>query len=461
MNYDVIVVGGGTAGSYASILLGRLGFKVALIEMKRRDEVFKVTGDAIGLHHLEYHGLRPPERVIVQEYDGVELYSPDLSIKYVIPGKGVSLDMREWARWLLGEAERVGVEILDCYKAQGPILNGDKVVGVKALRPDGQVVELHGKVIIDASGFTGVIRMRVPDPYISEPLLPEDASYTYREIVEVEHEIENPRFIRIYLNAEVATGGYWWFFPKGRHTANVGLGVWGKLTVEQGLNPIRKYEAYIPRFIGRRTVIHAGGGIVPTRRPLPSMVSNGLLAIGDAGLTVNPLHGGGLGPALLAARLAVDAIVRAFEKGDFTREGLWSFNVEYIKRYGRKQAMLDILRLMLQTMNNEELNHGLKARLLTEEEVLRIAEKGSFELSLFDKLKVAFRMLRIPSVARKLLIALKYMREAEALYDKYPTTPSGLDLWLRQLVDLYTRYSKELGTGIKWPQAIGSRLGIP
>ncbi len=40
-------------------------------------------------------------------YEGAELFSPDLSIRYVVLGKGFGLDMARWAQWLISEAERL------------------------------------------------------------------------------------------------------------------------------------------------------------------------------------------------------------------------------------------------------------------------------------------------------------------------------------------------------------------
>ncbi len=76
VNFDVIVVGAGTAGSYASYLLAKAGgLNVALIEMKRRDKVFKTTGDAIGIHHIERMAIKPPSDVFMIKYEGAELFS--------------------------------------------------------------------------------------------------------------------------------------------------------------------------------------------------------------------------------------------------------------------------------------------------------------------------------------------------------------------------------------------------
>lgn len=92
------------------------------------------------------------------------------------------------------------------------------------------------------------------------------------------------------------------------------------------------------------------------------MVGPSILAVGgDAAVAVNPVHGGGLGPALESAKLASDAVAAAFEKGgDLSMKGLWSYNTSYLKVYGIKQAKLDVFRLMLQSLSDEEINKGLK-----------------------------------------------------------------------------------------------------
>jgi flavin-dependent dehydrogenase len=233
---------------------------------------------------------------------------------------------------------------------------------------------------------------------------------------------------------------------------NIGLGLWGKLSEDRGLNPRHNYDEYLAnsQYTRGRRVIHAGGGIVPTRRPLPSLVANGFLAIGDAAVTVNPVHGGGLGPALLSAELASKAVIEAFERGDFSEEALWGYNIEYLKAYGIKQAMLDVFRLMLQTLTDDQLNRGLRARLLTEDEVLEISERGSLELSFIDKIKIGLRLMRVPDVAAKLRLALRYMNDVKTLYEAYPTDPSRLPSWYSRLVSLYRDYSNRLGINLRW-----------
>ncbi len=131
---------------------------------------------------------------------------------------------------------------------------------------------------------------------------------------------------------------------------------------------------------------------------------------------------------------------------------MWKYNLEYLKAYGTKQAMLDVFRLMLQTLTDDQLNRGLRARLLTEDEVLEISERGgSLELSFIDKLKIGLRLMKVPDVASKLRLALRYMNEIKSLYETYPTDPSALSSWYGKVVNAYREYARGgLGLSLKW-----------
>jgi hypothetical protein len=142
--------------------------------------------------------------------------------------------------------------------------------------------------------------------------------------------------------------------------------------------------------------------------------------------------------------LASKAIIETLERGDVSERGLWRYNTDYLRAYGIKQAQLDVFRLMLQTLNDDQLNRGLRARILTEEEVLEISEKGDLNLSGLRKLTIALRLLKVPDVARKLSLALRYMNEVKGIYLNYPQDPGNLDNWLVSLVAKYNEYRLKL-----------------
>ncbi|MEM3004140.1 MAG: NAD(P)-binding protein, partial [Candidatus Bathyarchaeia archaeon] len=56
--YDVVVAGAGVAGSVASRLIARRGFKVALVESRPSLSVGrKVCGDGVGVHEFDLAGV--------------------------------------------------------------------------------------------------------------------------------------------------------------------------------------------------------------------------------------------------------------------------------------------------------------------------------------------------------------------------------------------------------------------
>ncbi|MFB6490987.1 MAG: digeranylgeranylglycerophospholipid reductase [Thermoproteus sp. AZ2] len=446
-HYDVVVVGAGTAGAYTAYNLAKLGFKTALLESKYGEMVgVKTCGDALGKHHVDRMAryLTPNPNIFVNDIKGVELFSPDLRTKYVIKGEGYMLDRFNWGKWLVREAVNAGAAFYEGTTATAPIIEGGSVVGVRANDArQGTAKEFRAKVVVDASGSVGVVRTKLPDTWpISERLHPEDVSHAYREVFYIDGSVEAPNYIKIYLDQQISPGGYWWAFPYSEGFLNVGLGVWGILKI----NPRANYVKYLEPRYKIRNKVHMGGGFIPTRRPLKSLVGNGILAVGDAAAAVNPLHGGGIGQALLTGELASKAIKRAFEIGKFDVETLWQYNLDYMREWGYRQAQLDVVRLMLQTLDNDDLNFGLSRKLLTEEDVLDISSHG-VTLSVVDKMRLALQFVGRPGLLMKLYNAMQYAKRIGDLYLQYPQSPSGLSRWHEQVMEAYREFREKIGLG--------------
>lgn len=444
--YDVVVAGAGTAGAYASYLLAKAGLKVALLESKSGDQIgVKTCGDGLGLHHVERMSkyLTPNPKVFQNKIEGVELISPDQKTTLIVRGEGYVLDRFAWGKWLVEEAVRAGAVLYEGHTATAPIVENGSVVGVKAVeRISGVAKEFRARVVIDSTGSAAVLRSKLIGWLVSEPLHPEDVSHAYREIIYSEEPLENPQYIKIYQDMVVAPGGYWWIFPRNATMLNVGLGIWGILKQ----NPRINYEKFILSKFKVRGKYHIGGGFIPTRRPLKSLVGNGIVALGDAAAAVNPIHGGGIGQALLTAELSSKVITKAFEKGDFSEKTLWEYNVLYMREWGYRQAQLDVLRLMLQTLDNDDLNFGLSRKILTEDEIYHLAAKGT-NLSLLDKFKVMMQFLGRPALLRKLSTSIQYAKEIGDLYLAYPEDRAGLERWHAEVVKKYNEFREKIGLG--------------
>jgi flavin-dependent dehydrogenase len=159
------------------------------------------------------------------------------------------------------------------------------------------------------------------------------------------------------------------------------------------------------------------------------MVGNGVVIVGDAACLVNPIHGGGIGPSMLSGQLAGNAIVDALEKGDVTQKSLWSYNCRYMKSYGAKQAGLDVFRMMLLTSRDEDLNYGMKYKLLVEEDVLKAGLGDDFHLKVTDTAKRVFRGIKRIRFLNRLRITVNFMKQVRVHYDKYPQSAKNFRGW--------------------------------
>jgi digeranylgeranylglycerophospholipid reductase len=448
--YDVIVAGLGPAGAVALWHLARMGFRVLGIEQNPREKLWtKPCGDALGAHHIPNAKLpQPPNSVIRNNVSAIDIYSPSEEVRYRIYGEGYIIDRNAFGKWLVKDAEDKGAEVLFDTSVLEPIIEKGRVIGVKAKTRDGRVNEFKANLVIEATGYSRVIRRKLPPEWpISEGLDPRDTNIAYREIIEYDsYEIEEPNVIRIYLNMDIAPGGYWWFFPESKKRSNVGLGVQGGMGYP---NPMLIYREKLagkhPLLKPRYRILTSAGAPLPTRRPSNTMVGPGIVAIGDAGYTVNPIHGGGMGYSFKAAYLAAKAFEHAYNAGDFTEKGLWMLNVEYMHAIGAKQASLDIFRIFLQRVSNDDIEFAMRNRLIPETDVLYTSETGELKLSVLEKLSILLRGLRRPTLLSKLKIVADYMARAKEIYLNYPESPEGLKDWVRKVENLYREYRARLG----------------
>lgn len=446
--YDVVVAGLGPAGAVALWHMARMGYRVVGVDLRNWNNLWgKPCGDAIGAHHVTEAGLPPlPSSVIRNRVTAIDIYSPGETTKYRVTGEGYIIDRRAMGEWLLREAEEKGADVMLNTAILGPIVEDGKVTGIR-VRRNGRVEEVRGRLVIEATGFSRVIRTRLPREWpVAEDIAPTDMEIAYREIIEYEdYTIDEPSVIRIYLDQEVAPGGYWWFFPESSKAANAGLGVQGGKGYPNPHALYRKLVSSHLLFASRRFRVRTGAGApLPTRRPSNTMVGPGVVVIGDAGYTVNPLHGGGMGYAFRAAYLAAKAFDYAYNQGEVSIKNLWGLNRDYMHAVGARQAALDVFRIFLQRLSNDEIRYGMEKRLIPEQDVYYTSTEGDIKLTVVEKASIILRGLGRPSLLARLKTVADYMKKVRSHYLAYPESPEGLPEWIRGTEELYKEYLSKL-----------------
>ena len=127
----------------------------------------------------------------------------------------------------------------------------------------------------------------------------------------------------------------------------------------------------------------------------------------------------------------------ALEKGDLSERGLWKYNIDYMKEYGAKQAGLDIFRLFLQHTSDDELNYGMKHRLLKEEDILSASLGEALVLNLTEKVKRLFSGIGKIGLLNRLRKISTKMKEIKVLFQNYPS-PETLEAWKTEVESIYT-----------------------
>lgn len=422
--YDLLIIGSGSSGCVAAETAAREGYDICIIDCKPKEGIGdKVCGDAISKHHFDALKIDYPKGEEVEHnIKGIEVYSPDLNSVFRVEDPAVTgfiINRRLFGQRLLNKALDTGVTFYDNTVATEPILSEGFVKGVKVRNiKNGRIEKIQAKIVMDASGVSAVLRRNLPSDFgIENHIDRQDLMSCHREIRDnIDFDSD---YCEIYLNLKFAPGGYYWIFSKGEGKVNVGLGVQAK---ENSPSPkAQLYEYVFSKEVFRKsTTIDSGGGFVPTRRPMDSLVSNGVMLLGDAACLVNPIHGGGIGPSMLSGKLATEVAIDAFSNSVPSTNNLWEYNRKYMKEYGAKQASLDIFRIFLQSINDDDLNYGMKNQILKPKDVLEANMRGELKLGINEKIERAFRGIRKIDLLINLRNTAKKMKRIRDIYKNYP-----------------------------------------
>jgi len=205
-------------------------------------------------------------------------------------------------QWFVEIAEKAGAEIMADTRVKKLLFDGGKVSGVRVSQSGGADKDLTAKIVVDATGATGVLRMQIPeDSPMERQIAPEDRMVAWRDIYETpDFTFETPDYLDIFWNQEETLGGYVWQFPQGKHRVNIGNGL---MTIKGHRNPRDIQNDFVKKTwidtYGEVKVIDSSGGVAPIRRPIDTMVIDNFMLVGDAACQVNPIHGGGIGSSML------------------------------------------------------------------------------------------------------------------------------------------------------------------
>jgi len=352
--YDALIIGGGPGGAIAAGDLAAKGHSVCLVEKRPAIGAPVRCAEGIGKEVLSEF-IEPDDRWISAEINGAQLVAPDgttMSIEREMAGSkvGYILDRKIFDRELVWQAASRGVEVHVKTRATSPLIE-DGVVKGATLESCGEVRDVRADVVIAADGVESKFsRWCGVDTAVPLRELMSCAQYLLTDI-----EID-PAMTVFYLGNEVAPEGYAWVFPKGRRTANVGVGISSRRSRDGN-----RARDYLDRFVqGRfpdgKTIEYIVGG-VSVCRPLSCTVSDGLMIIGDAARVSDPITGGGIYNAMHTGRLAAGVASGALSAGDCSRQALMPYDQAWRhSKFGKNLERNYRIKEYFITLSDDKLN---------------------------------------------------------------------------------------------------------
>ena len=329
-HYDLVVVGGGPAGSSAAFAAARRGIKVALIE--KEDSIAETvrTSGVTWIQNIKEFGIPDDCFNPIRNFS---FCSPNntVTISDSIPRAAV-LDVRKTYRWLAQEARKAGADIF-LKTNVNKIIKDDKgdIVGVSGTGPDGNTI-FHSKVIIDASGFNSIVCKAMG-------LVTQWKRFGAGAEYEVKVENIDPQTWWLMVGQQYSPAGYAWIFPLGNNIARIGVGI-GK--PESDVDPTQRLKELMEKKIGpikklgKITPIEFHYGLIPNDGLSRKTVFNNLILVGDSAGQANPLVLEGIRYAIKFGRVAGHISSDAIKSGKTGEKELYPYEEKWRKEIGSK-----------------------------------------------------------------------------------------------------------------------------
>ncbi len=322
--YDIIVVGGGPAGSSCAAISAKNGVNVAILEKEKEIAHTVRTSGVTWLEDTKKFGI--PEDC----YNPIKNYSfcspnNQATIKDKNP-RAVVLDVRKTYRWLANEAKKNGADIFVNTNVTGVIKDQNgKLVGVKAT--SGEDLIFHAKIVIDASGFQSIIAK-------SMGLVTQWEKFGAGAEYEVIAENVDTETWWLMVGQQYSPSGYAWIFPVSKEIVRIGVGV-GKpqssVDPTERLNEIIEKKLGPIKILGKIKVIEFHYGLIPNDGLSRKTVYDNLILVGDSAGQANPLVLEGIRYAIRFGRVAGEVASMAIKSGDFSEKSLMPYENDWRK----------------------------------------------------------------------------------------------------------------------------------
>ena len=320
-SYDVIIIGGGPAGSTVARYAAEGGANVLVIDgrdpigsplqcgelVPTNDEMRRLCPDVPDMDDL----FQTPEHAISRTSNKMHIVPPSgKPLKFNFDGLVLNRVAHDEA--LVELAKQSGAEFLVDEYVESVIENSFKLRRGQSIK---------AKIVVGAAGHNDPLRrdywdeksLKIPVKFV---LMDGD----YGDAVELHF-------------GSMAPGGYAWMFPKSSG-ANIGLGIQKSFSKGKSMN---KYaDEFISKYDGE--ISFRGAGSLPMSGTIKKFVKGNYMLVGDSAGMVLPSNGAGITIAMVGGRIAGQVIAEHLSKGtplsDY--EKIWNKQMGKVMRNSKR-----------------------------------------------------------------------------------------------------------------------------
>ncbi len=336
--YDVVVIGGGPAGSTTATLLAQAGLRVVLFERAKFPR-FHIGESLIPETYwvLKRLGMLPKmqqshfiKKYSVQFVNSVGKQSAPFYFWDNKPhecSQTWQVVRSEFDQMMLENAREHGAEAHDGVHVVDVLFDGDRATGVRIAEGDGPRREVSARVVVDASGQAGLLQNRFK-LRLWDPVLNKGAIWTYwKGAYRDTGKDEGATMVLQTADRK----GWFWYIPLHDDIVSVGIvapfdEIFRGRTDHEGTYTEEVQKC--PAVTARLTSATRATGYFATRdySYRSTVVSgDGWVLVGDAFQFLDPLYSSGVLLALKSGELAADAIIDGLKSEDTSaaRLGAW------------------------------------------------------------------------------------------------------------------------------------------
>ena len=419
-----LIAGAGHGGLCAALHLVKAGHQATVLERLPEAEMGYDWTDTVEADALERNGFTPlPEASRVRAHN-MTMIGPDKRFPQPPasrPPKEIHAERKEWIAIMIKDCRAAGVEFVFGAEILGPIIENDRVAGLRA-RIGGEEQACPADMVIDAAGVDSPVRLGLPARFgVPGALPPDQLFYPWRGFFDRLPGPDPQSDYNLYFCHQGRKGLSWAITHPDHMDALVGnMGQpLPESQLAEALADLRKSNPLLGKQLLR------GGGQampIPVRRPLGLMVADGYAAVGDSACMADPFSGCGICSSMDQGNILAQVLVSC--QGDYSLPKLWEYQVRtFAELNAEKRAVTDSLRCVMVGLHPEEIDLMFERGLMSLRGGIHGAKDVLRLLRNLDHPRMLWKLAQIPLRGKAIGAIVRRMPEA--------WEPAAVAAWVR------------------------------